>query len=153
MNASIEAVRAGEHGQAFTIIAEEIQSLSGRTQAANQRTFAVIQDFRKRLDGFRVQLQTVRDRITDEFASSEDMLRTFESVRDAVERTSSASDDMKNQTERQSKALREINQNIQSISEACDQIARGILESFTEITEVTGRVKDLSDSAEAFKVE
>jgi methyl-accepting chemotaxis protein len=153
MNASIEAVRAGEHGQAFSVIAEEIQNLSGRTQTANQRTFSVIQDFQKRLDGFRAQLQVVRDRITDEFASSEEMQRTFESVHDTVGRTAFAADDMKNQTEKQSTALREINQNIQSISEACDQIARGILESFTEITEVTHRVKDLSESADAFKVE
>lgn len=153
MNASIEAVRAGEHGQTFSVIAEEIQNLSGRAQESNQRTFSVIQDFRKRLDGFRVQLQTVRDHITDEFASSEEMYRTFESVSETVGSTASAAEDMKNQTEHQSKALREINQSIQSISEACDQIARGILESFTEITAVTNRVKDLSESADAFRVE
>jgi methyl-accepting chemotaxis protein len=153
MNASIEAVRAGEHGQTFSVIAEEIQNLSNRAQESNLKTFSVIQDFRKRLDGFRVQLQSVQDRIRDEFSASEEMHRTFESVSETVGRTASAAEDMKNQTERQSKALREINQNIQSISEACDQIARGILESFTEITEVTHRVKDLSGSADAFQVE
>ncbi len=153
MNASIEAVRAGEHGQTFSVIAEEIQNLSNRAQESNQKTFSVIQDFRKRLDSFRGQLQSVQDRITDEFSSSEEMHRTFESVSETVGRTASAAEDMKNQTERQSKALREINQNIQSISEACDQIARGILESFTEISEVTSRVKDLSESADAFRIE
>jgi methyl-accepting chemotaxis protein len=60
---------------------------------------------------------------------------------------------MKNQTEQQASALMGINENIQSISEASDQIAHGILESFSEITVVNEHVKDLSRSAGAFKVE
>jgi methyl-accepting chemotaxis protein len=62
-------------------------------------------------------------------------------------------DQMKNQTEQQASALMGINENIQSISEASDQIAHGILESFSEITVVNEHVKDLSRSAGAFKVE
>lgn len=153
MNASIEAVRAGDVGKAFSVVAEEIKALSQRTYEANQQTSAVIKNFQKQLGSFYVEVKTIRDRITNEFESYEALYKTFQSVRETVVNTAGATEEMKNQTEQQAAALKDINQNIQSISEASDQIARGILESFSEITLVNDRVKELNQSAEAFKVE
>jgi methyl-accepting chemotaxis protein len=153
MNASIEAVRAGESGRAFSVVAEEIKNLSERTAQENRKTSAVIQNFQKQMDAFRIEIRDMQDRITEESASTEALYRTFEAVLEAVNHATAEADSMKNQTERQSSALRGINENIQSISEASDQIAHGILESFAEITVVNDHVKGLSHSAGAFRVE
>jgi methyl-accepting chemotaxis protein len=153
MNASIEAVRAGESGRAFAVVAEEIKKLSERTAVENRRTSSVIQNFQKQLDSFRLEIRDMQDRITEESASAEALYRTFEAVLETVNHAMAEADQMKNQTEQQSSALRGINENIQSISEASDQIAHGILESFSEITVVNDHVKDLSHSAGAFRVE
>jgi methyl-accepting chemotaxis protein len=153
MNASIEAVRAGEAGRAFGVVAEEIKALNQNTANANHSMAVVVQGFRKRLKEFHVEIDTIRGRIAEEFEASESLDRTFQTVQDAVSNTSCAADEMREQTERQASSLHDINQNLLSISEAIDQIAQGILESFSEITVVNTRMQELGAATEQFKVE
>ena len=112
-------------------------------------------DYRMVIESFRRILKndSTVDRISEEFASSEELRRAFATALDSLKHTAIEAERMKNQTEQQASSLRGINANIQSISEASDQIVHGILESFSEITVVNDRVKDLSHSAGAFKID
>jgi methyl-accepting chemotaxis protein len=153
INASIEAVRAGEAGQAFGVVADEIKGLNDSTARANTGMASTIQAYQKRLKDLHLQIDAIRDRIAEEFDASERLSREFDSVLAAVTGTTGAADDMQRQTLQQADALTQINQNIVGISEAIDQIAQGILESFSAITVVNERMQELGASAEQFKVE
>jgi methyl-accepting chemotaxis protein len=50
LNASIIAAQAGEHGQAFAVVAKEVESLSSTTHDSAREIFAMVQDLRGQTD-------------------------------------------------------------------------------------------------------
>jgi len=152
VNASIEASKAGEAGKGFSVVASEIKNLSQRTFQENKRTISLLNDFRKDIQAFHKSLLHIRDRMSEEIHSAENIIGTFHSIYDDVAKTDGAIEKMKNQTDQQSEAIRTVDESIRQISDATRHIAKGVSESFHEITQVDSRVKELQKSTNEFKV-
>src|SRR3569623_982112 len=44
LNAAIEAVGAGEHGERFSVVAQEVKNLANRSSAASREVLAIVQE-------------------------------------------------------------------------------------------------------------
>lgn len=153
INASIETVRAGKSGAAFSTVVEEIRKLSEHTAEVNQKVSKVIHRFQKELDTFCGEIENVRDRIIHEFEFSEAVHSVFETALETATMTVKVIGDIQTQTQEQANALQGIDQSLQDISKATQKIANGVHASFAELAEIHNNMRELHQAVETFKVE
>lgn len=153
INASIEAVKAGEFGKGFAVVAEEIQQMSRHTQKANQQTTAMLKDFQEGFNQFQHAISDVNEQMTGEIGAFQVMGMTFQGLLQDIFKTDAAASRMQEQAQSQMEALHEINEIMNQISEAGQKISMSIATSVKMIGIVDTRVKELTTSTEVFKVE
>lgn len=119
LNAAIEAARAGEHGRGFAVVADEVRTLSKRTQDSTNQIQQMIG-----------QLQSgVKDAVTVMDSSRQQALKSTEQAAQAGE------------------ALSKITQSVATISNMATQIATAAEEQTAVTDEINRNIVNISDEA------
>jgi len=153
INASIEAVKAGDFGKGFSVVAEEIQQMSQNTAEANHRTAELLSGFESEFAEFLKDMDQIKETLAGEMASFDDLVKRFRQIQDGVALTDRSAERMRDEAQRQIDCVQDLNDNIDSIHEATSNLARHISNSIDKINRVDEQVKELKESTGLFKVE
>jgi methyl-accepting chemotaxis protein len=144
LNAAVEAVRAGEHGKGFSVVADEIRKLADESKSSASRIRALVAETQKRSEETvhvsEEGLATLRNAVEVVGRSSEVFkaaLAGFEGIGERMQQIALTSD-------QQAQA---INQAV----EAMDAINTGASETVTALKQTTRAIDDLREVAEHAK--
>jgi methyl-accepting chemotaxis protein len=152
LNAAIEAARAGEQGRGFAVVADEVRTLAGRTQASTAEIEEMIGKLQLGTNNA-VKVMTAGKEISqvgvEQAASAGEALQTINA---AVERITNMNTQIASAAEEQSTVTDEINHSIVSINSVAEQSAVGAQQTAEASDSLAKLAEQLKGMINQFKV-
>ncbi len=147
LNAAILAAQAGEHGKGFSVLADEIKSLSERTSFSTKEIGALItavaREVREATDANRMVIEAVNEGVR----LARDASEVFKRIVDSAKASAQMAEAIRTSTEEQSKATDFVMQLAERVREMVSQIARATEEQskgMMYLLEGAERVRDVA---------
>ncbi|MFL0801947.1 MAG: methyl-accepting chemotaxis protein [Agarilytica sp.] len=116
LNAAIEAARAGEHGRGFAVVADEVRSLSQRTQDSVTDIEEKVRRFQDGSQNAVRAMETGSEQATQGVHKITQVSDTLSQINESIQKINGASVQIATAAEEQSAVANEISQNIVRIS-------------------------------------
>ncbi|MBF0344512.1 MAG: methyl-accepting chemotaxis protein [Nitrospirae bacterium] len=146
MNAAVEAVKAGEHGTGFSVVAMEIRKLADESKKAVDQINALVNDIRKATDMTVMVTEDGTKTVEEEMAYAQRTADSFNGVSFAVKSSFESSKQIFLNLKQQSLAIKQVVEAMNSINIGAKETASGISQTkvaIQKLNEVSQSLKDM----------
>ncbi|MCL2415932.1 MAG: methyl-accepting chemotaxis protein [Defluviitaleaceae bacterium] len=130
LNAAVEAARAGEHGRSFSIVADEVRSLAGKSQESAKETTEII--------------EKDTNAVESGIIAAAEVAKSFSSVIEDVRQISDLISKIANMAQEQAESISKINTSVA-------EIAKVVQENSSTAEESASSSQQLNSQAEMLK--
>ncbi|XLX39977.1 methyl-accepting chemotaxis protein [Ectopseudomonas mendocina] len=125
LNAAIEAARAGEAGRGFAVVADEVRSLSRRTQDSTQEIAQTVDNLQRVVGQSVTLMEEACNQADGDIGSVLAMGDELQNIVDSVQRVSDRLAQIATAAEQQAATADEVSSNIQQVDQAAGQLLDG----------------------------
>jgi len=125
LNAAIEAARAGEQGRGFAVVADEVRTLAGRTQASTGEIVAIIETLQARANQAKEVTGQSCDMIRQCVDQSEQTSNGIQQIEEAVAQIADMAIQIASACGEQDAVSDELGRNVERINESANEVAQG----------------------------
>ncbi|SIQ17253.1 methyl-accepting chemotaxis protein [Aeromonas veronii] len=125
LNAAIEAARAGEQGRGFAVVADEVRTLAGRTQASTGEIVAIIETLQSRANQAKEVTGLSCEMIRQCVDQSEQTGTGIQQIEEAVAQIADMAIQIASACGEQDAVSDELGRNVERINESANEVAQG----------------------------
>ncbi|MBA2073988.1 methyl-accepting chemotaxis protein [Aeromonas veronii] len=125
LNAAIEAARAGEQGRGFAVVADEVRTLAGRTQASTGEIVAIIETLQARANQAKEVTGQSCEMIRQCVDQSEQTSNGIQQIEEAVAQIADIAIQIASACGEQDAVSDELGRNVERINESANEVALG----------------------------
>ena len=125
LNAAIEAARAGEQGRGFAVVADEVRTLAGRTQASTGEIVAIIETLQARANQAKAVTGQSCEMIRQCVSQSERTGSGIQQIEEAVGQIADMAIQIASACGEQDAVSDELGRNVERINDSSNEVATG----------------------------